>query len=39
MIIDILIEKLAADPFRPFIVRSSSGEGYRVSTPPTSSSS
>jgi len=33
MIIDTLKEKLTADPFRPFIVRSSSGEGYRVSTP------
>jgi hypothetical protein len=33
MIIDTLREKLAAEPFRPFIVRSSSGEGYRVSSP------
>jgi hypothetical protein len=33
MIVDTLKENLAADPFRPFVVRSSSGVGYRVASP------
>lgn len=33
MISETIKEKLAHDPFQPFIIRSSSGEGYRVSSP------
>lgn len=33
MITDTIKDKLAQQPFEPFIIRSSSGQGYRVSSP------
>lgn len=33
MIIETIREKLAQQPFEPFIVHSSSGHGYKVSSP------
>lgn len=33
MISDTLKEKLARQPFEPFVIRASSGHGYRVSSP------
>lgn len=33
MISDTIREKLAHHPFDPFVIRTSSGEGYRVSSP------
>lgn len=33
MIPETIKEKLAQQPFEPFVIRSSSGQGYRVSSP------
>lgn len=33
MIAETIKEKLAQQPFEPFIIRSSNGQGYRVSSP------
>lgn len=33
MILDTIKDKLAQQPFEPFIIRSSSGHGYLVSSP------
>lgn len=33
MIADTIREKLLRDPFEPFVIRASSGEGYRVANP------
>jgi hypothetical protein len=33
MIVETIKEKLANQPFQPFVIRSSSGHGYKVSSP------
>lgn len=33
MIVETLKEKLAQQPFEPFVIRSSSGQAYRVASP------
>jgi hypothetical protein len=33
MIAETIREKLAQQPFEPFVIRASSGEGYKVSSP------
>jgi hypothetical protein len=33
MIVDTIKEKLAEHPFEPFVIRASSGQGYKVADP------